>query len=82
MERFNEMQQWVLARREIGPIGRHALYVLESTDALDMTVDTFFSALLHGEASVLRRGRLASFVEAQLSVDGKPVGYGLFSFRG
>jgi acyl-coenzyme A thioesterase PaaI-like protein len=39
-------------------------------------------ALLHGEASVLRRGRLASFVEAQLSVDGKPVGYGLFSFRG
>ena len=39
----------VLARREIGPIGRHALYVLESTDALDMTVDTFFSALLHGE---------------------------------
>ena len=49
MERFTEMQQWVLARREIGPIGRHALYVLESTDALDMTVDTFFSALLHGE---------------------------------
>jgi hypothetical protein len=49
MERFNEMQQWVLARREVGPIGRHALYVLESTDALDMTVDTFFSALLHGE---------------------------------
>jgi acyl-coenzyme A thioesterase PaaI-like protein len=39
-------------------------------------------ALLHGEASVLRRGRLASFVEAQLSVDGKAVGYGLFSFRG
>jgi hypothetical protein len=49
MERFNEMQQWVLARREVGPIGRHALFVLESTDALDMTVDTFFSALLHGE---------------------------------
>jgi hypothetical protein len=49
MERFNEMQQWVLARREIGPIGRHALYVLEMTDALDMTVDTFYSALLHGE---------------------------------
>jgi acyl-coenzyme A thioesterase PaaI-like protein len=39
-------------------------------------------ALLHGEATVLRRGRLASFVEAQLSVDGKAVGYGLFSFRG
>lgn len=49
MERFNEMQQWVLARRDIGPIGRHALYVLELTDALDMTVDTFACGLLHGE---------------------------------
>jgi hypothetical protein len=49
VERFNEMQQWVLARRELGPIGRHALHVLEATDALDMTVDTFFCALLHGE---------------------------------
>ena len=39
-------------------------------------------ALLHGQATVLRRGRLASFVEAQLAVDGKAVGYGLFSFRG
>ena len=29
MERFNEVQQWVLARREVGPIGRHGLYVLE-----------------------------------------------------
>lgn len=38
-------------------------------------------ALLHGEATVLRRGRLAAFVEARLSVDGKAVGYGLFSFR-
>ena len=49
IERFNEMQQWVLARREVSPIGRHALYVLELTDALDMTVDTFYSGLLHGE---------------------------------
>ncbi|HET7521594.1 MAG TPA: hypothetical protein VFK61_08680 [Candidatus Limnocylindria bacterium] len=49
MERFTEMQQWVLARRELGPIGRHGLHVLELTDALDMTVDTFFCALLHGE---------------------------------
>jgi hypothetical protein len=49
MERFNEMQQWVLARRDLGPIGRHGLYVLESTDALDMSVDTFFCALLHGD---------------------------------
>jgi len=35
IERFTEMQQWVLARREL--------------DALDMTVDTFVCALLHGD---------------------------------
>jgi hypothetical protein len=49
IERFNEMQQWVLARRDLGPIARHALYVLELTDAIDMTVDTFACGLLHGE---------------------------------
>ena len=49
VERFNDMQQWVLARRDLGPIARHALYVLEMTDALDMTVDTFFAGMLHGE---------------------------------
>jgi hypothetical protein len=49
MERTNEMQQWVLARRDVSPIGRHALYVLELTDALDMTVDTFYCAMLYGE---------------------------------
>jgi hypothetical protein len=49
IERFTEMQQWVLARRDLGPIARHGLYILESTDALDMTVDTFVCALLHGE---------------------------------
>jgi hypothetical protein len=49
IERFNEVQQWVLARREVTPIGRHGLYVLELTDALDMTVDTFVCGLLHGD---------------------------------
>lgn len=49
IERFTEVQQWVLARRDIGPIGRHALYVLEMADALDMTVDTFSCGLLHGD---------------------------------
>jgi hypothetical protein len=49
IERFNEVQQWVLARRDVSPIGRHGLYVLEMTDALDMTVDTFHSGLLHGD---------------------------------
>jgi len=47
--RFTEMQQWVLARRDVSPIGRHGLYVMELTDALDMTVDTFFCGLLHGD---------------------------------
>ena len=49
IERFTEVQQWVLARRDVSPIGRHGLYVLEMTDALDMTVDTFYCGLLHGE---------------------------------
>jgi hypothetical protein len=49
LDRFNELQQWVLARRDLGPIARHGLYVLELTDALDMTVDSFFCGLLHGE---------------------------------
>jgi hypothetical protein len=49
IERFNEVQQWVLARRDVTPIGRHGLYVLEMTDALDMTVDTFVCGLLHGD---------------------------------
>jgi hypothetical protein len=49
IERMREMEQWVQARSAVSPIGRHALYILESTDAIDMTVDTFFSALLHGE---------------------------------
>lgn len=49
IERFTELQQWILARRDVGPIGRHGLYVLEMTDALDMTVDTFSCGLLHGD---------------------------------
>jgi acyl-coenzyme A thioesterase PaaI-like protein len=58
-------------------------------DPLAMLVDGSYQflriadgALLHGEATVLRRGRLAAFVEARLSVDGTLVGVGLFSFRG
>ena len=49
IERLHEIEQWVQARADVSPIGRHALLVLESTDALDMTVDTFFTALLHGD---------------------------------
>jgi len=49
IERLPELQQWISARQSASPIAHHALYVLESTDALDMTVDTFICALLHGE---------------------------------
>ena len=49
MERFTELQQWVVARRGTGPVARHGLWVLENIDALDMTVDTFYCALLYGE---------------------------------
>ena len=49
IERLPELQQWIAARSTVSPIGLHALYVLESTDAVDMTVDSVACALLHGE---------------------------------
>ncbi|MDQ2853626.1 MAG: hypothetical protein M3R32_02065 [Chloroflexota bacterium] len=49
IERLPQLQQWIAARSTVSPTALHALYVLESTDALDMTVDTFACALLHGE---------------------------------
>lgn len=48
IEHVEQFQQWSAARREVGPVGRHALYVLETVDALDMTVDTFICGLLRG----------------------------------
>src|SRR6185503_14705049 len=49
IERLGELQQWIAARSTVSPIGLHALYVFESTDAVDMTVDSVACALLHGE---------------------------------
>ncbi|MEO8251033.1 MAG: zinc ribbon domain-containing protein [Chloroflexota bacterium] len=49
IEQLAQLQQWITARAGASPIAHHALYVLESTDAVDMTVDTFVCALLHGE---------------------------------
>lgn len=49
IERADESAQWLEARGTLSPIGRHALHILESTEALDMTVDTFYCAMLHGE---------------------------------
>ena len=83
-----------LANR-VGHIQGGALYGAAASAAaralgapLDTLVDGHYQflrvadgALLRGEARVLRRGRLAAFVESRLSVDGKAVGFGLFSFR-
>jgi len=49
IERIAELQQWIQARSALSPIALHALYVLESTDSVDMTVDSLAIALLHGE---------------------------------
>jgi hypothetical protein len=44
-----EATEWLNAHGESSPITRHALYVLESLDALDPAYDTFACALLDGE---------------------------------
>lgn len=49
IERLPELQQWITVRSMASPIAHHTLYVLESTDAVDMTVDTLATALLHGQ---------------------------------
>jgi hypothetical protein len=47
--RTTEATEWLRAHGETGPITRHALYVLESLDAIDPAYDTFAVALLDGE---------------------------------
>jgi hypothetical protein len=49
IERIPELKQWIQERSALSPIAVHALYVLESTDAVDMTVDSLAIALLNGE---------------------------------
>ena len=48
IERLEDLELWIRARGDCAPVTRHALYVLESVDALDMTVDTFVCGLLSG----------------------------------
>jgi len=45
----SEAMQWVNAHHGHGPITRHAIYVLESLDAIDLAFDTLAVALLDGE---------------------------------
>jgi hypothetical protein len=47
--RSSEAMQWVNAHHGHGPITRHAIYVLESIDAIDLAFDTLAVALLDGE---------------------------------
>jgi hypothetical protein len=49
VERVDEAEQWIVARRNLSPVARHAVYVLEQTDAVDMTVDALICGLLNGE---------------------------------
>jgi hypothetical protein len=47
--RTQEAGEWLRAHGEASPITRHALYVLESLDAIDPAYDTFACALLDGD---------------------------------
>ena len=43
-----EARLWLDAHSQRTPIARHALYVLESVDAIDLAYETFAVTLLHG----------------------------------
>lgn len=47
--RPSEAMQWLNAHHQLSPVARHALYVLESVDAVDLAFDTFVCGLLDGE---------------------------------
>ncbi len=47
--RPTEALAWINANHDRGPITRHALVVLESSDAIDSAFETMAIALLHGE---------------------------------
>jgi hypothetical protein len=47
--RSEEAAAWLTAHGALSPITRHALWVLESLDAIDPTYDTFAVALLDGD---------------------------------
>ena len=47
--RPSEAMQWLNAHHALSPVGRHALVVLESIDAVDLAFDTLVATLLDGE---------------------------------
>ena len=60
--RADEAAEWLRAHGQNNPITRHALYVLESLDAIDPAYDTFACALLDGELDPAGYPEYASIV--------------------
>ena len=47
--RTQEAAEWLRAHGDASPISRHALYVLELLDAIDLAYDTFAGSMLDGD---------------------------------
>lgn len=60
--RTQEAAEWLRAHGEASPITRHALFVLESLDAIDPAYDTFAVTLLDGEVDTSGFPEYASIV--------------------
>jgi hypothetical protein len=60
--RTAEAGEWLRAHGDAAPITRHALYVLESLDAIDPAYDTFAVALLDGSVDTSGLPEYASIV--------------------
>jgi hypothetical protein len=60
--RTQEAAEWLRAHGEATPITRHALYVLESLDAIDPAYDTFAGAMLDGDVDTSGYPEYASIV--------------------
>jgi hypothetical protein len=60
--RTDEAIDWLRAHGGASPVTRHALYVLESLDAIDPAYDTFACALLDGEVDPAGYPEYASVV--------------------
>ena len=60
--RTEEATEWLRAHGALSPITRHALFVLESMDAIDPAYDTFACALLDGEVDPAGYPEYASIV--------------------
>ena len=60
--RTAEATEWLRAHGALSPITRHALFVLESMDAIDPAYDTFACALLDGEVDPAGYPEYASII--------------------